>query len=359
MELYLGNSCLTYSFNFPGTPDPPHNLAYNDGVLIETSVCIQWTRPSYAGGVPLAYYTVSVDGQTQTLEDDSDIVEYSTGLVYGEVLVSTINTCGQESQPATINIPAAAPPQLSNTVVNFDCDDNDFPSSRIMWMYGVLEQGIVYPGDVEVVVELTNGSNICPDVTIADNNCSVTLPRDVYNISISQSNGIGSTVYITMFDTRILIVNWELFGQDLLEVEVEVNGGCPQTEYFIVVIFGTMNSSKICEGQQNITKGPLFPGETVFVLIKTNSIYIEPGEEYCYNLGILHERVGIPDHDESSSLLFVTTVPVVPLTVIIILVCAYILKRKKGNLQLERHLSGDTDVHVEHFSKTEQKETSP
>ena len=57
--------------------------------------------------MPLAYYTVSVDGQTQTLEDDSDIVEYSPGLVYGEVLVSTINTCGQESQPATINIPAA------------------------------------------------------------------------------------------------------------------------------------------------------------------------------------------------------------------------------------------------------------
>ena len=68
--------------------------------------------------------------------------------------------------------------------------------------YGILEQGIVYPGDVEVVVELTNGSNICPDVTFADNNCSVTLPRDVYNISISQSNGIGSTVYITMFDSE-------------------------------------------------------------------------------------------------------------------------------------------------------------
>ena len=73
---------------------------------------------------------------------------------------------------------------------------------------------------------------------------------------------------------------------------MEVNGGCSQTEYFIVVTFGTMNSSEICEGQQNITKGPLFPGETVFVLVKTNSISIEPGEEYCYNLGILHERVG-------------------------------------------------------------------
>jgi hypothetical protein len=302
--------------------------------------------------VPLAYYTVSVDGQTQTLEDDSDIVEYSPGLVYGEVLVSTINTCGQESQPATINVPAAAPPQLSNTVVNFDCDDNDFPSSRIMWMYGILEQGIVYPGDVEVVVELTNGSNICPDVTFADNNCSVTLPRDVYNISISQSNGIGSTVYITMFDTRILIVNWERFGQDLLEVEVEVNGGCSQTEYFIVVTFGTMNSSEICKGQQNITKGPLFPGETVFVLVKTNSISIEPGEEYCYNLGILHERVGIPDHDESSSLLFVLVITIVPLTVIIILlVCAYLKKGKKGSYSCtnvgETDISGDTDVDVE------------
>ena len=50
--------------------------------------------------------TVSANGRRLEVMDDSETVSYTTsGLVYGEVQVSTINTCGQESQPATINIP--------------------------------------------------------------------------------------------------------------------------------------------------------------------------------------------------------------------------------------------------------------
>ena len=53
-------------------------------------------------------YTVSANGRRLEVMDDSETVSYTTsGLVYGEVQVSAINTCGQESQPATINIPAA------------------------------------------------------------------------------------------------------------------------------------------------------------------------------------------------------------------------------------------------------------
>ena len=52
-------------------------------------------------------YTVSANGRRLEVMDDSETVSYTTsGLVYGEVQVSAINTCGQESQPATINIPA-------------------------------------------------------------------------------------------------------------------------------------------------------------------------------------------------------------------------------------------------------------
>ena len=91
-----------------GPPDPPSDLDYNDGVVIESSVDLQWTRPSYTGGVDVMNYTVSANGRRLEVMDDSETVSYTTsGLVYGEVQVSAINTCGQESQPATINIPAA------------------------------------------------------------------------------------------------------------------------------------------------------------------------------------------------------------------------------------------------------------
>ena len=58
---------------------------------------------------------------------------------------------------------------------------------------------MIYPGDVEVVVQV-NGSTICSDVT--DTSCTVDLPRDVYNISITQSNDIGSTVDSSIFDSE-------------------------------------------------------------------------------------------------------------------------------------------------------------
>ena len=84
------------------------HLGYNDRVVIERSVDLQWTRPSYTGGVAVVNYTVnSTSGGTVTVEDTSEDVKYSPGLIYGDVMVTAINTCGLESQPAAINIPAA------------------------------------------------------------------------------------------------------------------------------------------------------------------------------------------------------------------------------------------------------------
>ena len=60
----------------------------------------------------------------------------------------------------------------------------------------------MYPGDVEVAVDLTDRPTICPHVTAADTSCSVNLPRDIYNISITQSNEIGSTVDSARFDSE-------------------------------------------------------------------------------------------------------------------------------------------------------------
>ena len=66
---------------------------------------LQWTRPSYTGGVPLDHYNITANGETRMADGDSE--QFSPGLVYGQVLITAINTCGQESEPAVINIPAA------------------------------------------------------------------------------------------------------------------------------------------------------------------------------------------------------------------------------------------------------------
>ena len=79
----------------------------------------------------------------------------------------------------------------------------------ISTQYGEREKGVVYPGDVEVVVQV-NGSTICSGVTAADTSCTVDLPRDVYNISITQSNDIGSTVNSSIFDSKSSDLNLSL-----------------------------------------------------------------------------------------------------------------------------------------------------
>ena len=83
---------------------------YDDTVIIVSLVNLEWTRPSYTGGdgVTVDEYTVSANGQSETVSDSSGVVSYtSTGLIYGEVLVTAINSCGQESQPTSIIIPAS------------------------------------------------------------------------------------------------------------------------------------------------------------------------------------------------------------------------------------------------------------
>ena len=100
-----------------GPPDPPSDLEYGDSVVIETSVNLEWRRPSYTGGVPVMNYSVtaSSSGGTLSVSDDSERVSYTTPrLVYGDIEVTAINYCGQQSQPASLNILAEG--WLSNLV---------------------------------------------------------------------------------------------------------------------------------------------------------------------------------------------------------------------------------------------------
>ena len=106
---YSTSSVLNYLtvIHVPGVPDPASGLDYDDTVVIESSVTLQWTRPSYTGGVSLMNYSVSANDQTWPVSDERELVSYTTsGQVYGEVQVTAINFCGQQSLTTSINIPA-------------------------------------------------------------------------------------------------------------------------------------------------------------------------------------------------------------------------------------------------------------
>ena len=121
-----------------GNPDPPSGGLYMyDGGL---TVDLEWNRPSHTGGAPVVDYTVSANGQSETVSDSSEVVSYtSTGLIYGEVLVTAINSCGQESQLTSITIPVSglciahhytitslichlAPPDIPGLSVELNCN---------------------------------------------------------------------------------------------------------------------------------------------------------------------------------------------------------------------------------------------
>ena len=94
-----------------GPPDPPSGLKYVNSMVIETSVELKWSKPSYTGGVPLMNYSVTANGGTLSVSDSSERVNYTTsGLVYGVIEVTAVNYCGQQSQPDSLNIPAAGLP---------------------------------------------------------------------------------------------------------------------------------------------------------------------------------------------------------------------------------------------------------
>ena len=81
-------------------------MGYDESVVIVSSVDLEWIRPSYTGsrGVSVTTYTVSANGGTVVVSDDSEVVRYtSQSLIYGDVLVSAINSCGQQSIPALLH----------------------------------------------------------------------------------------------------------------------------------------------------------------------------------------------------------------------------------------------------------------
>ncbi|CAI8015509.1 hypothetical protein GBAR_LOCUS9598 [Geodia barretti] len=182
------------------------------------------------------------------------------------------------------------PPNISDVSVEFSCDVNLKISApvTIEWMYGVVEEGVVYPGDVEVVLKLNNGPIICSDVTDANISCTVTLPRDVYNISITQSNDIGSTVDSASFDMAVLVVSEQisliLNTQLLFIVTVRRNGLCPETKSPVLVTFGTIRkvAGGECEIQQKSSEMTISSGDSASFYGDAAPITLGPDETICF-----------------------------------------------------------------------------
>ena len=61
-------------------------------------------------------YTVTANGGTVVVSDDSEVVSYtSPSLIYGDVLVTAVNSCGQKSSPSLLNIP------VSGSTIPYEC----------------------------------------------------------------------------------------------------------------------------------------------------------------------------------------------------------------------------------------------
>ena len=91
-------------------PFQPVNLVQNDAANTESSVVVQWQAPLETGGVSISTYTVTVDvdGRIVSQNITSDMftlpifgLEYNTEYDVG---VTTINSCGIRSQPATTTV---------------------------------------------------------------------------------------------------------------------------------------------------------------------------------------------------------------------------------------------------------------
>ena len=68
---------------------------------------LQWSRPFYTGGVSVFNYTITANERTMLVRKLNATVTYRPGLIYGDVLVTAINSCGHKSQPATVTIPSS------------------------------------------------------------------------------------------------------------------------------------------------------------------------------------------------------------------------------------------------------------
>ena len=70
--------------------------------------------------------------------------------------------------------------------------------------YGTEEEGVIYPGDVEVTVDLGFEGVGCSDVTADDISCIATITNNTnYTVSLTVTNDLSSVTVQKKFDCEL------------------------------------------------------------------------------------------------------------------------------------------------------------
>ena len=172
--------------------------------------------------------------------------------------------------------------------------------------------GVEYPGETRVRLELSPGGTVCSDVTAGDTSCTVLIPRGVYDITLTQTNDIGSTVenldtvdgrstllQSTLYNltcslhdvVRALVVDQaflRLNTELVLVVNVRANARCPVTVGSLTMVtFGaTSVTGGDCDGQWNSTEMIISSGESVSFYADTDTISLTSDETFCFIVSI-------------------------------------------------------------------------
>ena len=174
------------------------------------------------------------------------------------------------------------------------------------------QEGVEYPGETRVRLELSPGGTVCSDVTAGDTSCIVLIPRGVYDITLTQTNDIGSTVeHLDTVDGRSTLLQSTLYNltcslhdvvralvvdqaflklntQLVLIVNVRANARCPVTAGSLTMVtFGaTSVAGGDCDGQWNSTEMIISSGESVSFYADTDTISLTSDETFCFIVSV-------------------------------------------------------------------------
>ena len=162
----------------------------------------------------------------------------------------------------------------------------------------------MYPGDVDVTVELNSSIN-CSTISSSGVSRCVDI---VKGLTISQTNDIGSTISHTLQDCNslnytakdvclcsiVLLEQQQLHkNEKSLSVKSAAKKYCPNTKYLASVTFGGRSdgNDSDCEGLKNVLTQPLSPGDSATFSVDSFGL---PSNEYCYILSLsgLNEETG-------------------------------------------------------------------
>ena len=88
--------------------------------------------------------------------------------------------------------------------VLFLCHSINFVIFR---QYGTKEKGVIYPGEMEVSVDLHPDAMGCSNLTVENTDCTATITsNDNYTVSLTVTNDLDSVMTMMAFDCEFILV---------------------------------------------------------------------------------------------------------------------------------------------------------